>query len=665
MNNNTNKTFLLESDSNKLRAIYDCAIILIIPVLLAAMNDTWLYPTIGWLDEWYYVGYGLNYSDPDFLPQYYKISRLPWILVEVVMRNLFTPAAASWFMILGCLTLGNIAFYAAARDALGRPPALLAAVFLAAFTPIHASGGADYHNTLAGPFYCVSLLFSMRAARSAGPSLDAVFSGVALAIALHSSILFVNFIPILTLHYCVSYYARHKSIPPLVISIGLTCVGAVAITVLLGAVNAAVGRHFAFFKPILRLVTTFVGDSSNQASWWHPWHTGWYWSRAYLGAYVSGIAAAALCLAVALRKWRKGSRYLQIAAFSAAFLYAAILWLVWQALGHTALDWVYFAYPLAFPFAGLVAAAVALFAQPALERRPYLAAAAAATLAVCLIVTLRHASIIRVYGSWASSHAMLQAAAGFAAAFGLLAMARLVRLSLLLAIPAFAAANALGTDAVTRYQEAKCPAKRQAYEVAVRAHKDLKAIKTELDSRFEKIYLFSDTDEKMPWCSNPNKHMEEFTASLTSTGFRFVAAPWDKKTLETVDISTWREIAQAHGIVGLLTRNPARLGILQSAIRATGGSPKVVQSLTYVLGGAPVIMHVVSVNGRDPATAILARWRDKPKPYCLLPHTGASAGQETAGALPMTLPVQLQLPLCPAPKDAAQRAAHLTLLDPR
>ena len=647
MNTTQSGRHALNCGHQRYGTIYDCLIISAIPILFAATNDTWLYPTIGWLDEWFYVGYGINYSDPEFLPGYYKISRLPWVLVEVMARNLFSPVTASWLMVLGCLTVGNVAFYAAIREALGRPPALLAAVFLAAFTPVHASGGADYHNTLAGPLYCVSLLLSTRAARSPGVTFDAFLSGVAIALMLHTNILFVNFLPILTLHYSVSYYARHNAIPPLFRSIGLTTVGAIAITVVLGVINAAVGRKFGFYEPILRLVTSFVADSSHQASWWHPWHTGWYWHIAYLGTYLAGMGAAAGCLVMALRKWRAGGQYLQIAAFSAAFLYTAILWLIWQCLGHTALDWAYFAYPLAFPFAGLVAAAIALFAPPALERRPYLAAASAAALALCLIAALRYGPTVRVYGQVLSSQAMLQATAGFTVAFGLLALGRVARFALLPAIPAFAIANALGTDAISHYEEAKCPVRRQAYEVAVHAHKDLRAIKTDVGYWFDRIYLFSDANETIPSCSGAKMRTEHFTASLTSTGFRFLAAPWDAKTLETVDIVRWREVARAHGIIGLITRNPARLGILQSAIRATGGSPKVMQSLTYVLADTPVTMHVVSVNGLDPAAAMLVRRRMKPKPFSCFPNVRGCAGLKTVRIWPLTRRVQPQAPLCP------------------
>lgn len=47
------------------------------PLLLSMINSNWLYPQVGNLDTWYYLWYFYHWSDPDFLPRYYKISCLP------------------------------------------------------------------------------------------------------------------------------------------------------------------------------------------------------------------------------------------------------------------------------------------------------------------------------------------------------------------------------------------------------------------------------------------------------------------------------------------------------------------------------------------------------------------------------------------------------------
>ena len=55
--------------------------------------------------------------------------------------------------------------YFALRLTFGRLPALFAGIFIAGLTFMHANGGADYHNTLAGAFYCLSMFFCALYAR--------------------------------------------------------------------------------------------------------------------------------------------------------------------------------------------------------------------------------------------------------------------------------------------------------------------------------------------------------------------------------------------------------------------------------------------------------------------------------------------------------------------
>ncbi len=75
----------------QLPIVLDLGMLSAIPVVQAIINDSWLYSTLGWLDPWYYLGYGLNYLDPTYLNDYYKVSRVPWILVEFVTRSSALP----------------------------------------------------------------------------------------------------------------------------------------------------------------------------------------------------------------------------------------------------------------------------------------------------------------------------------------------------------------------------------------------------------------------------------------------------------------------------------------------------------------------------------------------------------------------------------------------
>ncbi len=98
------------------------------------INDDWMFSPIGWVDAWYYVGYGLKYNDPSFLDTYYKISRLPWILIEYIFRSNFDYYHASVMMQL-MLMMGTIfALYMALLRTLGRVGAFFGTLFYATYT---------------------------------------------------------------------------------------------------------------------------------------------------------------------------------------------------------------------------------------------------------------------------------------------------------------------------------------------------------------------------------------------------------------------------------------------------------------------------------------------------------------------------------------------------
>ena len=50
----------------------------------------------------------------------------------------------------------------------------------------------------------------------------------------------------------------------------------IILTILLGLINASVGRDFVFFKPLLELVLSFVRDNQHQQQWWWPWSSNWF-----------------------------------------------------------------------------------------------------------------------------------------------------------------------------------------------------------------------------------------------------------------------------------------------------------------------------------------------------------------------------------------------------
>ena len=298
----------------------DCVIITLVPLTLLLLNQNWIYARYFNIDEWMYVGYGYSYLDPTFYATNYKISRLPWVLLEALVRGSFPRLASSWILAFGVLALGNIALYFALRIPFGRLPALFAGIFIAGLTFMHANGGADYHNTLAGAFYCLSMFFCARCARQQLPLRDLVFFGAALALAVHTNPLFINLAPILFAQYLLSYRVNHLKFPPLIPVLFLGTVGAVGVTVLLGVINFSFGRQFLFFAEQLKLVSDFIADSSQQKTWWEPWSSRWYLNFPYMGVFFAGTLLSIVTLAIAAPRRSISPHYAYASFFSAVYL---------------------------------------------------------------------------------------------------------------------------------------------------------------------------------------------------------------------------------------------------------------------------------------------------------------------------------------------------------
>src|SRR2546428_12965799 len=92
-------------------SVLPMAFIVAIPIVMMTINSNWVFTQLGWIDPWYYVGYGYHYLDPSYENHYYKISRLPWILVQFVFRQSLEPVSASYAIQFTCMALGAISVF--------------------------------------------------------------------------------------------------------------------------------------------------------------------------------------------------------------------------------------------------------------------------------------------------------------------------------------------------------------------------------------------------------------------------------------------------------------------------------------------------------------------------------------------------------------------------
>src|SRR5690349_12691107 len=84
------------------------AVLIAMPLVMASLGREWLYTPIGYLDPWYNVGFFMFYQDPAFLPDHYKLQRLPWLLPGWALYHTVGPLAANFILHVGALLIATI-----------------------------------------------------------------------------------------------------------------------------------------------------------------------------------------------------------------------------------------------------------------------------------------------------------------------------------------------------------------------------------------------------------------------------------------------------------------------------------------------------------------------------------------------------------------------------
>ena len=450
--------------------------------------------------------------------------------------ELVCPLISSWILAFGVLALSNIVLYFALRLTFGRPPALLAGIFIAGLTFMYANGGADYHNTLAGAFYCLSMLFCAYYAQRQFSSPHLAVFGAAIALTVHTNVVFLNLAPILIAKYLLAYRINQTKFPPLIPFLFSMMSGALGITILLGLINFSVGRQFLFFIQQYRVVGYFLADSSRQQLWWQPWSSYWFLNYQYTGVFFAGALLSTATLAIAAPRRSQSPHYARASIFSAAYLCAALIWVFWQSVGQTALQPFYFTFPLGFPLAGALAAMVAIMVAG--EVKPIALTLFALCFAAMTIIGVHEADAVdRAVGGFSWPLA-IRVAIAFGVAFACLGLLRWSLWFVPIAGLALATANALAVFDKTTFVASTCTLNRDAYELILDAGGALR--KTRVPR--SKIFLFSDYGEELipgAGCEREHALLSGVHDAIVAYGeFQYAAPAWSQKTLETLDAGT-------------------------------------------------------------------------------------------------------------------------------
>ena len=324
-------------------------IILVAAAVVIALPDRFF--PFGGIDQWIYFGLAGDWWSVPI--DNYKESRLGWLLPLAVVEALFPFEIGNTLLQIVCLAIAGLSVFGTIWRMGGRRvPALFVGLVVVLAAPLHAVGGALYHNTLALPLTGAVALLLIVAVQRDSRSAWVVF-GAAGALMVHA-----NLLTALLVVYLWPVYLLLRRSPPTARKItGATrfvagVAGAVALTAMLGAISMLAGQGFMFWVAGIRTaldpvlpVEAALGPF-DLTYWGETWPYLWLPAVAFVGAcvYVAGV--------VARRRLPASSP----AAFIVGFFALGLAWILLQASGRPALAPDFFAIQLQIPAAIAVGA---------------------------------------------------------------------------------------------------------------------------------------------------------------------------------------------------------------------------------------------------------------------------------------------------------------------
>jgi len=248
-----------------------------------------LFDRPGSLDAFVYVGYFLHY--PEHLPvfdEYYKISRLPWVLPGWACYRVFGPQAGHVILQLGTLSIALGCLFILLRRALTSSTALVGVILLGTSVWFHGCGGWSYHMTLTTGCWLLSLLGVQRSADSRRPWLWQGLAGTAFAMAVHMHLFIVVLGPGLLLHYLLACRATGRR--PRFLDAVPVLAGALAATAFLAGVNKATGGNWLFFMPQIQ----YTLHLSRHGNAWHQPLAAWLPRSTFMALALAAVLACPL-----------------------------------------------------------------------------------------------------------------------------------------------------------------------------------------------------------------------------------------------------------------------------------------------------------------------------------------------------------------------------------
>ena len=539
------------------------------PLVLMVFNRDWLFTPETYLDPWHYVGFFREYLNPNYSPGAYKLARLPWILAGFLTHTLLPPLQAAYVLHGLFLCVTSLALFVGLYALLRRVAlAAVVAIALGFYTHAHGSGGWDYHNTGAGAFYLVTFMLLALPAAIAGRRVPLMLAGAAAALAVHTNITLANFLPALAFVHVRTVQLRTGELPrvrALAARAGWGLLGAVLVTMLLGAINWMAGREFLFFAALVNIVSQYVADPQRYQSGYHSaWSSGWALTAGYLALLAAVFVAGAVSSAIRRSTTDTTDRLATLLV--AQFLVMSLVWVGWQTAGQTALDWNFFAYVL-IPSCFIALGGVLYGAWPESCERHWLATVLGTVIAcaICLSGALDPymqdidalvAPVIAVVGFFL-----------FVAGFLVYLSRPGVATSIVLLV-SFAAGNRLVAGSRQAYDMSDpCKIQPAVYESIIDGASWLEKV----DPTYTRLRTWFDQNEQIhpiPGCA---VGVGQMAGAMTAMAFvPYITTPWPMPGVEAVPGAAVQGVANSEAVLAIISSRPEHVEAWSRRLEAMG-----------------------------------------------------------------------------------------------
>lgn len=243
------------------------------PLIIIALNNSWLQMQLHYIDPWVYFGYFLNLEKYfEVFPGTYYGARLPWILPGFLAYRFFPPEIANIVLHLVFYYISTFSLYFVLRRAFNAQTGLLTALLMGSHSFFLRALFWDYVDGVAIAYFLLTI--SLMTLESSYSRIRICFSGVALGCAVYTQFYLIIFAPLLVFYF----FSINKGFSKSVLESFLSFIsGFFAITFGLCLVNYFfLGGPFLFFSHTIVFATSLISKNV----WWVPisiwWRNGYH-----------------------------------------------------------------------------------------------------------------------------------------------------------------------------------------------------------------------------------------------------------------------------------------------------------------------------------------------------------------------------------------------------